>query len=257
MKTIILCGGMGYRLREETEYRPKPMILIGDKPILWHIMKIYTHQGHNQFILTLGYKGHMIKDYFVNHKLLTHDLTHSTQTGKTQYHNNKADDFVITFAETGEDSMTGARILSVAKYITDDEFMITYGDGVSDVDIDKLVEFHRRQKKLGTITGIHPHYKYGLVSIDNKRNLVKNFRQKPLMSEYVSGGFMVFNRKALKYFDEGPMENGLKKLAAKGQLSFYRHEGFWKAMDTYQEMLELNKLWKVKRPWAVWENKKT
>lgn len=253
MKTIILCGGMGYRLKEETEFKPKPMILIGGKPILWHIMKIYNHYGHNEFVLTLGYKGYMIKDYFINHKLFTHDLTHKIKTGATQYHGDNVDDLVVTFAETGEDNMTGGRILSASKYVTEDEFMVTYGDGVADIDINELMKFHRQQGKLGTITGVHPHSKYGLISVDDK-DLVKNFRQKPLMSEYVSGGFMVFNKKALKYFDEGPMENGLKRMAAKSQLALYKHDGFWKAMDTYQEMLELNKLWNSKRPWAIWEN---
>ena len=247
---------MGYRLREETEFKPKPMILIGGRPILWHIMKIYINHGHNEFVLTLGYKGHMIKDYFLNHKIFTHDLTHRTRTGETHYHGDSADDFIITFAETGEESMTGARLLSAAQYIREDEFMVTYGDGLADINISELWAFHRKQKKLGTITGVHPHAKYGLISLNDKDNLVKNFRQKPLMSEYISGGFMVFNKKALRYFDEGPVENGLKKLAAKGQLSLYRHDGFWKAMDTFQEMIELNKLWDTKKPWAIWENKK-
>ncbi|MDP3954695.1 MAG: sugar phosphate nucleotidyltransferase [bacterium] len=256
MKTIILCGGMGYRLREETEFKPKPMILIGDKPILWHIMKIYNHYGHNEFVFTLGYKGHMVKDYFINHKFFTHDITHDTRNGMTHYHNNNSEDFVITFAETGEESMTGKRILLAKQYITEDEFMLTYGDGVADINIDELIKFHRQQKKFGTITGVHPYSKYGLVSVDEDKNLVKSFRQKPLMSEYVSGGFMVFNKKAFKYFDEGPMENGLKRLAAKGQLSFFKHQGFWKSMDTYQEMLELNKLWDKKKPWLIWKDKK-
>lgn len=256
MKTIILCGGMGYRLKEETEFKPKPMILIGGKPMLWHIMKIYNHYGHNEFVLTLGYKGHMIKDYFVNHKFLTNDLTHHVKTGVTHYHNDSAEDFVITFAETGEESMTGRRISLAKQYITEDEFMITYGDGVSDININELLEFHRRQKKIGTITGVHPYSKYGLVSVDEKTNLVKSFRQKPLMNEYVSGGFMVFNKKAFKYFDNGPMENGLKRLAARGQLALFKHDGFWKAMDTYQEMLQLDKLWNAKKPWAIWEDKK-
>ena len=256
MKTIILCGGMGYRFREETEFKPKPMVLIGGKPMLWHIMKIYNHYGHNEFVLTLGYKGDMIKDYFVNHKFFANDFTHHVKKGMTHYHNDNVDDFVITFAKTGEESMTGKRILSVKQYITEDEFMLTYGDGVSDINIDELLKFHRQQKKTGTIAGFHPYSKYGLVLIDEKNNLVKSFRQKPMMKEYVSGGFMVFNKKAFKYFDEGPMENGLKRLAAKGQLALFRHEGFWKSMDTFQDMLGLNKLWGVKRPWAVWENKK-
>lgn len=256
MKTIILCGGIGYRLKEETEFKPKPMVLVGDKPLLWHIMKIYSHHGYNEFVLTLGYKGRTIKDHFINQRISFSDFTHNIKTGEVRYHNENQEDFVITFAETGLSSATGKRILLAKKYITEDEFMVTYGDGVADVDIRELVEFHRRNGKIGTITGVHPYSKYGLITVDDKTNLVKNFRQKPLMNEYVSGGFMVFNKKAFKYFDEGEMENGLKKLAKKGQLAVFRHNGFWKAMDTYREMTELNKLWETKKPWAVWEDDK-
>ena len=256
MKTIILCGGMGSRLKEETEYKSKPMISVGGRPMLWHIMKIYNHYGHNEFVLTLGYKGHMIKDYFVNHKLFTHDLTHHVKKDVTHYHDDNADDLVITFAESGEKSETGKRIKVAEKYIAEDEFMVTYGGGVANIDINKLINFHRKQKKLGTITGVHPYSKYGLVLVDEKKNLVKSFRQKPMIKEYVNGGFMIFNKKAFKYFDDGPMENGLKKLAARGQLSLFKHESFWKSMDTYQEMLELNELWNTKRHWAVWEKRK-
>lgn len=247
---------MGYRLKEETEFKPKPMILIGGKPMLWHIMKIYNHYGHKEFVLPLGYKGHMIKDYFVNHKIFTHDFTHHIKNGMTHYHNDNAEDFVITFAETGQESLTGERIMAVKPYIIEDEFMVTYGDGVSDINISELIEFHRRHKKIGTITGVHPYSKYGLISVDDKTNLVKSFRQKPLLKDYVSGGFMIFNKKAFKYFDNGPLEDGLRRLIGVGQLALFKHDGFWKAMDTYQEMEDLNKLWNTKKPWAVWENRK-
>jgi glucose-1-phosphate cytidylyltransferase len=256
MKTIILCGGFGTRLKEETEFKPKPMVLIGGKPILWHIMKIYTHYGHNEFILALGYKGNMIKDYFLDQRAFLNDFTLNVSENKIDFHNNQCDEFRITFAETGLESQTGERILKVKKYISEDEFMVTYGDGVSDLEISKLIDFHRKQKTIGTITGVHPYSKYGLVKIDEKNNLVIDFKQKPLTYDYVSGGFMIFNKKAFDYFDEGPIENGLMKLAKKGQLSIYRHEGFWEGMDTYREMEELNKLWEATRPWAVWENKK-
>ncbi|MBA4320071.1 MAG: glucose-1-phosphate cytidylyltransferase [Flavobacterium sp.] len=255
MKTIILCGGIGTRMREETEFKPKPMVLIGGRPMVWHIMKIYTHYGYNEFILALGYKGDMIKDYFLNQRALLNDFTLDMTTNKTEFHNNQCDEFKITFAETGLESQTGERILRVKKYITEDEFMVTYGDGVSDIDISKLIDFHREQKTIGTITGVHPYSKYGLIKIDEKNNLVINFEQKPLMYDYVSGGFMIFNRKAFDYFDNGPMENGLIKLAKESQLSIYKHEGFWKCMDTYREMEELNKLWEESRPWVVWEKK--
>jgi len=252
---IILCGGMGTRMREETEYKPKPMVLIGGKPMLWHIMKIYAHYGYNNFILALGYKGNMIKDYFLDQRAFLNDFTLNISSNKIQFHNNQCDDFKITFAETGLESQTGERILRVKKYITEKEFMVTYGDGVADIDIKKLVAFHRKQGTIGTITGVHPYSKYGLVKIDEEKNLVMNFEQKPLMFNYTSSGFMIFNKKAFDYFDEEPMENGLIKLAKKNQLSVYKHDGFWKAMDTYREMEELNKLWEENKPWAVWEKK--
>ncbi|HOQ15673.1 MAG TPA: sugar phosphate nucleotidyltransferase [Candidatus Paceibacterota bacterium] len=254
--TIILCGGMGTRMREETEYKPKPMVLIGGKPMLWHIMKIYSYYGYNNFILALGYKGEMIKDYFLNFKTFINDFELETSTNNINYCNGLEDNFKILFAETGLESATGERILRVKKYLKNDLFMLTYGDGVSDIDINKLVDFHLKQKTLGTITGVHPFSKYGMIKIDKKKKLVIDFEQKPLMFDYVNGGFMVFHKKALKYFDKGPMENGLKKMAKDKQLSVYCYDGFWKAMDTYREMEELNKLWEEKKPWAVWEKKK-
>jgi len=253
--TIILCGGIGTRMKEETEFKPKPMVLIGGKPMLWHIMKIYSHYGYNEFILALGYKGDMIKDYFLDQRAFLNDFTLDISENKIDFHNNQCDEFKITFSETGLESETGERILKVKKYISEDEFMVTYGDGVSDLEINKLIDFHRRQKTIGTITGAHPHSKYGLVKIDEKNNLVIDFEQKPLMYDYVSGGFMIFNKKAFDYFDNGPIENGLIKLAKDGQLSIYKHEGFWKSMDTYRETEELNELWQKDKPWAVWEKK--
>jgi glucose-1-phosphate cytidylyltransferase len=255
MKTIILCGGFGTRMKEETEFKPKPMVLIGGKPILWHIMKIYTYYGYKEFILALGYKGEMIKDYFLNQRTFLNDFTLDVFKNKIDFYDNQCDDFKITFAETCLESETGERILKVKKYITEDEFMVTYGDGVAKIDINKLVDFHRKQGTVGTITGAHPYSKYGLLKIDEERNLVINFEQKPLMYDYTSVGFMIFNRKVFDYFDTGPMENGLVKLAKDGQLSVYKHEGFWKGMDTYREMGELNKLWMTEKPWAVWEKK--
>ncbi len=240
-------------MKEETEFKPKPLVLIGGKPILWHIMKIYAHYGFNEFVLALGYKGDMIKDYFLNQRAFLNDFTLDTSTNKMQFHDKSGDNFKITFIDTGLESQTGERILRVKKYITENEFMVTYGDGVSDIDINKLITFHGKKERIGTITGVHPYSKYGLIKIDKKNELVKTFDQKPLMYDYVSGGFMIFNKKAFNYFNKGPIENGLIKLAKKRQLLVYRHEGFWKAMDTYREMEELNKLWEENRPWAVWE----
>lgn len=255
IQTIILCGGMGTRLKEETEFKPKPMVLIGGKPMLWHIMKIYSNYGYREFVLALGYKGNMIKDYFINQRAFLNDFTLDVSKNEMNFHKNQCDDFKITFVETGQESQTGERILRSKKYITENEFMVTYGDGVSDIDIEKLIKFHRDQKTIGTITGVHPHSKYGLVKVDKNNNLVTDFEQKPTMFDYTNGGFMVFNKKAFDYFDNSPMENGLIKLAKEGQLSIYRHEGFWKAMDTYGEMEELNKLWTGARPWAIWKKK--
>lgn len=256
MQTIILCGGMGTRMKEETEFKPKPMVLIGGKPMLWHIMKIYRHFGHNNFILALGYKAEIIKNYFIDQKAFLNDFTLDVQKNDIYFHNNNCDDFKITFAETGDESQTGERILRVKKYITDNEFMLTYGDGLSDIDIAKLIDFHKKQASIGTMTGVHPSSKYGLVKIDEEKNLVINFEQKPMMFDYVNGGFMVFKKEALNFFDEGPMEEGLIRMAKNNQLSIYKHEGFWKSMDTYREMLEFNEMWNKGRPWAVWEKNK-
>src|SRR3989344_1163035 len=241
MKTIILCGGQGIRMREDTEFRPKPLMAVGEKPILLHIMKIYSHYGYNKFILPLGYKGEMIKDYF-----------------SSQVKSKTIDKFLINFIDTGLESTIGERILRVKKFITDNEFMVTYGDGVADVDIKDLVRFHRQQGTLGTITGVHPYSKYGLVKIDSKSKLVTAIDQKPLLKDYISGGFMVFNKQALNYFNSQETDDmALKKMAQAGQLSMYEHKGFWKAMDTHREMEELNQLLNQDRPWAIWEKNKT
>ncbi len=253
MKTIILCGGLGTRMKEETEFKPKAMVLVGGKPILWHIMKIYSYYGYNEFVLALGYKGEMIRDYFLNQNAFVNDFTIDTRDGQIKFYNNNCDDFKITFVETGLESDTGERILRVKKYINEEDFMVTYADGVSDINIKELVAFHKNHKTIGTLSGVHPRSKYGLVEIDKKNNLVKGFDQKPQMYDYASGGFMIFNQKAFDYFDNGPMEDGLVKLTKEKQLSIYTHEGFWKAMDTYREMEELNVLWNGDPKWKIWK----
>ncbi|HSX40813.1 MAG TPA: sugar phosphate nucleotidyltransferase [Candidatus Saccharimonadales bacterium] len=261
MKVIILCGGIGYRLKEETEFKPKPMVFIGGKPILWHIMKIYAHQGFNEFILALGYKGDYIKDYFLNQKLFTHDFTILTKTGYTKIHKDKhdgvaRDDFKITFVDTGENTLPGERILRLKKYIPTDNknFMVTYGDGVSDVDLKKLLSFHKKQKTIGTITGVHPRTKYGLVHVD-KNGLVSNFVEKPVLNEFVNGGFMIFKREFFKHLNNGEMEHvALKRLTKAKQLSLYFHEGFWHAMDTYADVESLNEIWARNPKWKLWKD---
>lgn len=258
MKTVILSGGIGYRLKEETEFKPKPMIQIGSKPILWHIMKIYAHYGFNDFIIALGYKGDDIKDYFLNQRFFQYDFTLSTKSRQTRIHRatnilNEQDDFEITFANTGLETPTGERVRSIEQYIGNETFMLTYGDGLGNMDIDKIVKFHKQKKVIGTITGVHPHSRWGLVK-KNKDDLVTLFRQKPVLNEYVNGGFMVFEPEVFKYIKPGEMiEKALERLAQKRQLAIYVHDGFWYAMDTYADLEMLNNLWKEQAPWKVWK----
>lgn len=255
MKTIILCGGKGTRMKEETEYRPKPLVEIGGKPILWHIMKIYAHYGFNEFVVALGYKGEMIRDYFLRLPSHSGDLTLETISHTITPHGVSDDDFVITFVDTGQETETGGRIKRIKPYLENDEtFMVTYGDGVADVNIPALVAFHRAQRTIGTITGAQPHSKYGFVEMDEEKNIVTAFHEKPLMhDEYVNSGFMVFDRRVFDYLDEGMFEaTTLPKLAAARNLSMYRHKGFWKAMDTYKEVEDLNRLWRESKPWKLW-----
>ena len=261
MKTVILCGGIGYRLKEETEFKPKPMVTIGNKPILWHIMKIYAHYGFNDFIIALGYKGDYIKDYFLNQKYFLHDFTLSTKSGHTKIHRRSAgesgvDNFTITFVDTGAETLPGERILRVAEYIpkTDEDFMVTYGDGVSSIDVKKLVAFHKKQKTIGTITGVHPRSKYGQVRVDDK-NRIREFVEKPSLKEWVNGGFMVFNKKFFKYLRPGEFEHkALHRLVSDNQLSLYVHDGFWHAMDTYADVENLNTYWNSGPEWKVWKD---
>lgn len=255
MKTVILCGGKGTRMKEETEFKPKPMVLIGGRPILWHIMKIYAHFGYNEFILTLGYKGDMIRDYFLKHRFLTNDFTLDTSNSETEFHGDNSDYFKITFAETGIDSSTADRLLLVKKYINEDDFMLTYGDGIADIDIQKLVAFHKKKNSIGTITGVQQgRSKFGITRVDSKNKRVIKFEQKPFFNDFISAGFMVFKRDFFKYLKRGEiMERGLMRVAKAQQLHLYHNRGFWKAMDTYNEMEELNEAWNNDRPWAVWE----
>lgn len=246
MKTVILCGGKGTRMREETEYRPKPMVEVGGKPILWHIIRLYRHYRHTDFVLALGYKGDMIRTQFLRREL-SHDNA-ARQIGV-----DGMDDVKITCVDTGEDSLTGERLRRVRSHLTDDEFMLTYGDGVGDINVDALIEFHHAQRTIGTITGSHPYSKWGLVKQDERTGLVTSFEEKPRLSDYVNSGFMVFNKKVFDYLDDRPIEETLIRLAKDNQLSLYPHNGFWKAMDTINERNEMNDIWKKNQPWAVWE----
>ena len=256
MKVVILCGGIGYRLKEETEFKPKPMVSIGNKPILWHIMKIYSCFGYNEFIIALGYKGDLIKDYFLNQKYLADNFTLTTKSGFVKLHKNNEDnkdDFKITFVNTGEETLPGERILRIKDFIpeTDEDFMVTYGDGVADVNIKELVKYHKNQGFIGTVTGVHPRSKYGLLMID-KNYVVQNFSEKPILNEWINGGFMIFKKEFFSYLRAGEFEHeAIKRLIEIKQLSVYIHNGFWHAMDTYPDVDNLNKLWKEDPKWKV------
>lgn len=261
MKTIILCGGTGTRMKEETEFKPKPLVEVGGKPILWHIMKIYAHHGFNDFVLALGYKGSMIKDYFVNWRTKINDFSLSTKTGELTFHNNDCDDFKITFAETGPNSLTGERVRRLKDYIGEDEnFMITYGDGVANIDISDLVNFHKSHNSLATITGVKPASRFGILNVDQNTNKLIDFTQHKITPEndsnknVINGGFMVFKREVLDRIEPDSMiESIFPKLAEESQLAVYAHKGKWKCMDTYKEVEEMNEYWHKDPFWKIWE----
>lgn len=254
---VIMCGGKGTRLREETEYKPKPMVEIGGRPILWHIMKHYAHFGYKNFILCLGYRGAMIKQYFLNHKLYAHDVhLDLAQNTHIILNTDASDDFSITFVETGEDALTAERLLIAEKYIPGREFMLTYGDGVSDVDLHALYAHHASQEHahgtIGTITGIHPKSKYGLVET-NEHGIVVRFQEKPRLHDFTNGGFMVLTRDFLPYCKYGQMvEEALTNASQEGKIALYGHEGFWHCMDTYKDKEDLEQLWQTDAKWKVW-----
>lgn len=253
---VILCGGKGTRLKEETEYRPKPLVPVGGKPIIWHIMKTYSHWGYNKFILTLGYRGEQIKEYFLLRKWMSSDFSMRAKTGEVTetFGAERLDDFHITFADTGEATLTGERLKMVERYIVGDTFMVTYGDGVADINIDELVAFHARQGTIATITGVHPSSKYGMVGVDPDGR-VTSFEQKPRLTDYVNGGFMVFSRRVFQYLKTNQMiEDALADLVRDRQLSLYQHSGFWHSMDTYKDYEDLNRLWADNPRWRIWKD---
>ncbi len=260
MKVVILCGGRGTRLREETEFRPKPMVPIGDRPILWHIMKYYAHYGHKEFILCLGYKGEMIKDYFRNYLWQTCDVSLTLgREPKMKFHDRHSEeDWVVTLADTGMDSMTGRRLKLVQRYVPEAEpFLCTYGDGLANIDITASIKEHQRGKKVCTISAVHPSGRFGALVIE-PQGTIHEFDEKPAMeSAYVNGGFMVCEHRLFEYLPDADNvmfeREPISKLVRAAQLHSYRHEGFWQPMDTYQDFLYLNKLWNEnKAPWKVW-----
>lgn len=259
MKVVILCGGQGTRLREETEYRPKPLVDIGGRPILWHIMKLYAHHDIYNFVLCLGYRGNMIKDYFLSYEAMNNDFTICLgQKNHIVYHGaHEEQDYRVTLAETGLETMTGARVKRVARYLEGNTFMVTYGDGLSDLNIRDLLAFHRSHGRLATVTTVRPVSRFGILELDETGE-VKQFAEKPQVDGWASAGFFVFERGVLDYLGEEPNcvleREPLQRLAAEGQLMAYRHGGFFFAMDTYREYLHLNDLWNSGRaPWAVWK----
>ena len=260
MKVVILCGGKGTRLREETEFRPKPMVQIGNRPLLWHIMKIYSSYGFKDFIICLGYKGDMIKKYFLNYEMMNNDFTIQLDNrDKIQIHDyHNETDWQVTLADTGSESQTGTRVKKIEKYIDDDSFMLTYGDGLGNINIKDLVNFHNSHEKIGTMTGVHPSSRFGEFSVKNYQIL--KFHEKPqTTSDLINGGFFVFDTTFFDYLTNDDTcileREPLEKMAADGELMLYPHDGFWQCVDTYRELEIMNNLWnsKIRPPWKVWK----
>ena len=256
MKAVILAGGFGTRLREETEYRPKPMVNIGGRPILWHIMKNLSTQSLYEYVICLGYKGEYIKDFFLNYESRVNDVTVTLgKSGASTRHSNSAEeDWRVTLADTGLNTMTGGRIFRVRDYIGAERFLCTYGDGLADIDLPSLIDFHVSHKKIATVTAVRPTSRFGAIEIDSN-NQVKKFSEKPKAEQWINGGFFVFEKGIFDYLDaECVLEKEpLVNLARDNQLMAYRHNGFWQPMDTYRESQELNELWSTgKAPWRNW-----
>ena len=255
MKAVILAGGMGTRFSEETEIRPKPMIEIGGRPILWHIMKIYSHHGIGEFIICCGHLGYVIKEYFANYSLHNSDVTFDVANNKMQIHQNTAEPWKVTLVDTGEGSGTGGRLRRVRDYLGDDDFCFTYGDGVADVDVSALVEFHRAQGTLATVTSVQAPSRFGVLTFSGDR--VESFDEKPREGGWINGGFFVLSPKVLDYIDsdETHWEHApLRNLVAEGQVSAYHHDGFWKSMDTLRDKVRLEELWAAgSAPWKAWD----
>ncbi len=255
MKAVILAGGLGTRISEETSLRPKPMIEIGGKPILWHIMKIFSGHGINDFIICLGYKGYMIKEYFANYSLHMSDITIDMGLNKVEVHANNSEPWSVTLVDTGENTMTGGRLKRIRRYLDDEDFCFTYGDGVADVDITSLVSFHKERDTLLTLTAVQPPGRFGALNMDEGGKVV-SFQEKPLGDGgWINGGFFVSSRDVIDYIDgdstiweRGPME----RLATEGQVSAYLHSGFWQPLDTLRDKIHLEELWESgKAPWKI------
>lgn len=257
MKVVILAGGRGSRLSEETNIKPKPMVEIGGAPILWHIMKIYSHYGYNDFVICCGYKGELIKQYFTDYRFRTSDITVNMRDDSVKIHQNVIEPWNVTLADTGLDTNTAGRIMQVRKYLDGEPFMLTYGDGVSDVDINKVVEFHNKNKKIVTITAAKPAGRWGAIQISEKEGVVETFQEKDKMNEaWVNSGFAVFEQSVFQYLkneEEQLEKEPYDRLVAEKQIDAYKHYGFWHAMDTVNDRAVLEKYWKSgNAPWKVW-----
>ncbi len=256
-KVVLLCGGMGTRLREETEYRPKALVEIGGRPILWHLMRTYYQYGYRKFILCLGYKGSMIKDYFLNYQCMQNDFTLRLRSGSHHVwnHLDEIEDWEITFVDTGQETQTGGRLYRVRHHIQEDCFLANYCDGLSDIDLDALVAFHREKNKVATLSGFHARSRYGVVRV-NGEGIVNYWQEKPLMNDLTPGGFFVFNRSIFDWLDpDCILERGpLEALSKAGEVALYPHDGFWYCMDTFKEAVALNEMWhNGEVPWKIWK----
>ena len=256
LKVVILAGGMGTRLQEETTVKPKPMVEIGEKPVLWHIMKTYSAYAFNEFVIALGYKGEWIKKYFLNYYRVDHNFTVHTKDGRIDMHKGEYEDWKVHLVDTGYETQTGGRIKRLKDIIGNETFMLTYGDGVANVNIKELLAFHRKHGKLATVTAVRPESRFGGLDIDG--DMVKEFKEKPQMGEgWANGGFFVLEPKIFDYIDGDDTFFELKpmeKLVAENQLAAYRHNGFWQPMDTLRDVRRLNDLWaKGSAPWKIWK----
>jgi glucose-1-phosphate cytidylyltransferase len=258
MKVVILAGGYGTRISEESSIRPKPMVEIGEKPILWHIMKSFSHYGLNDFIICLGYKGYIIKEYFANYFLHRSDVRFNMKDNTIEYLQNDVEPWTVTLVDTGEGTMTGGRIKKVREYIGDSKFCLTYGDGVCDVNIHALVDFHNQHKTLATVTAVQPEGRFGVFTLEDGQTSISQFREKPKGDgAWINGGYFVLEPDVINYIQDDATvweQEPLKRLAKEGQLSAYKHEGFWFAMDTLRDKNLLENMWKSDNPpWKVWK----
>lgn len=258
MKVVILAGGLGTRLHEETVIKPKPMVEIGGKPILWHIMKIYSHYGFNEFIICLGYKGHYIKEWFNNYFLHSNDVTFDLANNSVEFKQNRAEKWKVHLVDTGDSTMTGGRIKRIQEHVGNETFMLTYGDGVADIDIPELIKFHKDHKAVATLTAIVPEGRFGSINIDEDSKHVHSFSEKTDNKNKVSGGFFVLEPAVFDYLLEGDAtifeKAPLETLAKSGKLKAYLHESFWKAMDTLSDKNKLEAMWQTgKAPWKIWQ----